>query len=58
MVIPYCSLGSRRGRWPAGFWLWELLGQETQQWPIDSEEKADFHRIAEEILDEAAQEDG
>ena len=57
-VIPYCSLGSRRGRWPAGFRLWELLGQETQQWPIDSEEETDFHRIAEEVLDEAAQEDG
>lgn len=57
-VIPYCSLGSRRGRWTAGFRLWELLGQETQQWPIDSEEETDFHRIAEEVLDETAQEDG
>lgn len=42
----------------AGFWLRKLLGQETQQWPVDCEEEADFHRIAEEILDEAAQEDG
>ena len=42
----------------AGFWLRKLRGQETQQWPVDCEEEADFHRIAEEILDEAAQEDG
>ena len=35
-----------------------MLGQETQQWPIDSEEEANLHRIAEEVLDETAQEDG
>ena len=36
----------------------ELLGQEAQQGSVDHEEEADFHGIAEEILDEAAQEDG
>ena len=42
----------------AGFWLRKLLGQETQQWPVDCEEETNLHRIAEEVLDEAAQEDG
>ena len=53
-----CLLSCCGGRRPFGCWLRELLGQEAQQWPVDHEEEADFHRIAEEVLDEAAQEDG
>ena len=54
-----CRLLSCRGRRGAfGCRLRELLRQKAQQWTVDREEEADFHRIAEEILDEAAQEDG
>lgn len=53
-----CLLSCHRARSSFVCRLWELLGQEAQQRPIDSEEETDFHRIAEEVLDEAAQEDG
>lgn len=53
-----CLLSCYRARGSFVCWLRELLGQEAQQRPVNREEEANFHRIAEEILDEAAQEDG
>lgn len=53
-----CLLSCHRARSSFVCRLWELLGQEAQQRPVDCEEETDLHRIAEEVLDEAAQEDG
>lgn len=50
--------GCRGGRGCFSLRLRELLGQEAQQGTVDHEKEADLHGIAEEVLDEAAQEDG